>query len=159
MKGGHKEVWVGKEDINTVNKNNTVLGKLADQYSKFESNKTTIMKHVKLFEEFVNEKIDTELEDKIADLYGWAGTDVTKFNNDDLVKRYGEEVLGLAKKMIPEIQRFEKNTAKMLSSIKNDKSYSLYQKMVDSSNNYGGGHGIVEFKDVLSSIIYSMGIK
>jgi hypothetical protein len=96
--------------------------------------------------------------DRVADLFGYYGTNPANYN-DKTVKRYGEDVVNVAKKLAPQIEKFEKTTASVLQKIKNDKMYPIYLEMINAEDGYGGGRGHTSFSDVLGRISYKNGVK
>jgi hypothetical protein len=103
----------------------------------------------------LNENFDL---DKVADLYAYAGTNPSKWN-DKIVQRYGQETIDIAKKLLPTFLTFEKKVGEMLYKIRNDKMYPIYLEMVEADNSYMGGRGFTSFNDVLNVIAYKNKLK
>jgi hypothetical protein len=91
--------------------------------------------------------------DRVADLFAYYGTNPSRYN-DKTIDRYGEDVVNVAKKLAPQIEKFEKTAAAFLQKIKSDKLYPIYLEMVNADNSYMGGRGFTSFNDVLNVIAY-----
>lgn len=90
--GGHKDVWVFKDDIDVIVKSKEGLADVVDMYAKFESNHN--MKHVNDFKTFLVEKYTwetsgdkddikqlTSMSDQLKKMYSSVAP--KKYNMDD----------------------------------------------------------------------------
>jgi hypothetical protein len=96
--------------------------------------------------------------DRVADLFAYYGTNPSRYN-DKTVDRYGDDVVNVAKKLAPQIEKFEKTAAGLLQKIKSDKLYPIYLEMVNASDGYAGGRGHTSLSDVLGIISYKNNLK
>jgi hypothetical protein len=105
--------------------------------------------------EGVNENVNM---DRVADLFAYYGTNPSRYN-DKTVDRYGDDVVNVAKKLAPQIEKFEKTAAAFLQKIKSDKLYPIYLEMVKADKGYSGAPGHTTFSDVLGRISYKNNLK
>jgi hypothetical protein len=105
--------------------------------------------------DMIKEELDTLNESvsmkRVVDLISIRGLDDTNWN-EYIVHNFGEENVNAARKLIPQLKKFEKNTADMLRKIKNDKMYLIYLEMISIRDEMGGGRGRKTLESLLSAI-------
>lgn len=110
--------------------------------------KTQLRNIIKEELQSLNENVNL---DRVADLYGYYGLDSSRWD-DKTVTRYGQDVVDVAKKLLPQMKRFEKNIVDALYKIRNDKMYPILLEMNNASDGYGGGRGYTSFGELLGNI-------
>ncbi len=97
--------------------------------------------------------------DRVADLIAYAGDNPKQWDEDRMIVRYGEDVVNTAKKLAPQVGKFEKSVSTLLKKVRAEKLYPLYLEVMNARRGYGGMHGRVTFGDVVTLIANMHNIK
>ena len=90
------------------------------------------------------------LENKIADLYAYAGIN-TKYSND-MIERYGKAAVDQAILMAPRIIEFKNKLKDIAKEIKSSPEGKMLMNVIKQSKGYGGGHGQVTLGNLFDNL-------
>ena len=86
----------------------------------------------------LNEAKISKLDDKVADLYGWAGIK-TKYD-DDIIKRRGQNVVDRAIEMAPKVLAYRKKLKQISKDIQDSDEGKILIAMIGHARGYGGSY-------------------
>jgi hypothetical protein len=90
----------------------------------------------------------SNLESKVADLYGYSG--VKTQYSDDMIKRYGQKVIDLAVEMAPKILAYEAKLKKIVMEMENSPEAKMLLRAMSEAQGYGGGRSYVTLGDLIN---------
>jgi hypothetical protein len=88
------------------------------------------------------------LENKIASLYGYDS--IKTQYDDDMIKRYGQNVIDMAVQMAPKILSYEAKLRTIVKEIENSPEAKMLLKVISNSRRYGGDQSPVELGDLIN---------
>ena len=93
----------------------------------------------------------SNLESKVADLYGYSG--VKTQYSDDMVKRYGQKVIDLAIEMAPKILTYEAELKDMIKQMQSSPEAKMLLRAMSEARGYGGNSSRVTLGDLINRYI------
>jgi hypothetical protein len=90
----------------------------------------------------------SNLESKVADLYGYSGVK-TQYDND-MVKRYGQKVIDLAVEMAPKILAYEAELKNIVKQMEASPEAKMLLRAMSEAQGYGGGRSYVTLGDLIN---------
>jgi hypothetical protein len=90
----------------------------------------------------------SNLESKVADLYGYAG--VKTQYDDDMVKRYGQKVIDLAVEMAPKILAYESELKNIVKQMEASPEAKMLLRAMSEARGYSGGRSYVSLGDLIN---------
>ena len=93
----------------------------------------------------------SNLESKVADLYGYSG--VKTQYSDDMVKRYGQNVIDLAVEMAPKILAYEAELKNMIKQMQASPEAKMLLRAMSEARGYGGNSSRVTLGDLINRYI------
>jgi hypothetical protein len=88
-----------------------------------------------------------DLDEKVADLYGYAG--VKTQYSDFVTKRYDKKTIDLAIQMAPKIIAYQTSLKKIAKQMENSTEAKILLAAMNSATEYGGGYGKATLGDLL----------
>ena len=106
-----------------------------------------------IIKEEINNSLNeaSNLESKVADLYGYSG--VKTQYSDDMVKRYGQKVIDLAVEMAPKILTYEAELKDMIKQMQSSPEAKMLLRAMSEARGYGGNSSRVTLGDLINRYI------